>query len=242
MDPFTGLSVVIPTVDEKDTIKQVISVICDSCAPGDITEFIVVCSAGSSEEYITYLQTLAGSFPGIGFKVFRQNSVGPNAAIYEGFTQASGSHIMNIVADLENDPSDAGKMLRIVKEHPEATVTASRYLCENGYDNYSKRKKRLNLLFNRIVRCLFHSGQTDITYLYQCTPSYIMREFDFSRYKDNFILALALTPDIYSLPVIEIPSKVGKRSFGSSHLSLRYYFNFIKGILSLSFFKPKRSI
>lgn len=240
MVSFSGLSVVIPTVDEEDTIQKVIGGIIECCETSDITEFIIVYSKNSPTEYVSRLHALPELFPHVSFTVFCQQGHGPNAAIYEAFMRARGSHVINVVADMENDPSDTAEMLRIIKEFPDTTVTASRYICAHGYDNYSKLKKILNILFNKAVRLLFRSKQTDITYLFQCTPAYILENYDFSLYKDNFILSLALTPDIYSLPIVEIPSKVGKRSSGESHLKLDYYFNFIKGILFLLLKKPKR--
>ena len=69
--------------------------------------------------------------------------------------------------------------------------------------------------------------------MYQCTPQKLLHEYNFSQNVDSFILSLALLPEIYDIPFYEIPSTLGKRINGQSHLKLSYYFSFVKAVIDV---------
>ena len=221
-------SIIIPTVDEYEDIGNVIRLIYDSCEHADITEIKLVCSKNSTEQYIAFLKSLCNVFPEIRIDVSRQSMPGVNAAIYESFYAASGDHIVLLCADMENDPRDVKKMIELSKQHPDAIITASRRLRKGDFDEYPSVKRVFNILFQTILHIVFHTKQSDITYLYQCTPKKIVYEYQFDDSIDSFLLSLGMLPERNQISVYEIPSKVGRRRNGKSHLKLPYYFSFVK--------------
>lgn len=233
-------SIVIPTVDEYGDIREVIGQIYDSCDCDDISEIKLVCSKNSTEEYVQYLESLASDFPRVRIIVNRQTVPGVNAAIYEAFYAAAGSHIILLCADMENDPADVRRMIELAKQHPDAIITASRRLRSGDFDEYPKVKRYINILFQQLLHIVFNTKQSDITYLYQCTPKKLLYEYSFSAKANSFLLSLGLLPEREPIPVYEIPSKVGKRKNGYSHLSIPYYFSFIKAIWCELRFYDKR--
>lgn len=242
MCTFTGLSVIIPTIDEREDIENVISVIINTCKAENLSEFIIIYSRASSDEYVEYLKKLPMIFPGTVFNIFMQKHPGLNAAIYEGYATAEGSHITAIGADGENIPTDISRMLEIVKHHPDTIVTCSRKLHKNNWKTYGLIKSFFNNVYQELFHLIFRTKQTDVTYLFQCTPSFVFQEYDFSLHIDNFIISLALLPEIYNIPLIEISTQVGKRQHGSSHASARYYWQYLIGTIKLIFNKPKAVI
>ena len=224
------LSVIIPTIDEYEDIKRVIEQIYDSCDHHDIEEIILVHSKQSQTDYIAYLHSLPEKFPEIKIVVMCQNRPGVNAAVYEGFCSACGDHVLAIGADMENDPRSISEMIFAAKQHPDAIITASRRLRRGDFANYPPIKRVFNIVFQSFLHIVFKTKQSDITYMYQCTSKKLLSEYDFSDKTDTFILSLALLPEICDIPFFEVPSTLGKRVNGHSHLKLSYYFSFIKAV------------
>ena len=223
-------SIIIPTVDEYGDIEEVIRQSYESCDSRDIAEIKPVCSNRSTEQYIAYLKALQKKYTKIRIEVTRQTYPGVNAAIYEAFYAASGDHIILLCADMENDPGDVKTMIGMAKLHPEAVGTASRRLRKGDFDNYPAVKRFFNIAFQSVVHVIFHTKQSDITYLYQCTPKRLLQEYRFDDRVNTFLLSLGLLPEREPIEVYEIPSKVGKRKNGKSHLRISYYFSFVKAV------------
>lgn len=182
---------------------------------------------------MSYLNSLKAEFPEVLIRVICQTRPGVNAAVYEGFCSSQGDHVTVIGADMENDPRDIAKMIELAKIHPDAVITASRRLEKGDFEDYPFIKRCCNIAFQETVRLILHTKQSDITYLYQCTPKEWLYKYDFSDNINTFILALALVPEMYDVPFYEIPSRVGKREHGTSHLKLSYYAGFVKAVLKM---------
>ena len=106
------------------------------------------------------------------------------------------------------------------------------------FAKYPKLKKIFNVVFQRIMCIAFHSAQTDITYAFQLTPLRYLQQFTFMPDHGAFAIELALLPEIYGVPYIEIPSAVGRRTEGRSHTDFKYYFGYLK--TGIKIYKNKR--
>ena len=51
MSSFTGLSVIIPTVDETKALMETVKIITAICAPEDIKEILIIYSKAASSEH-----------------------------------------------------------------------------------------------------------------------------------------------------------------------------------------------
>lgn len=226
MAEFTGLSIIIPTVDETRAIAQTVEIISKICSPGEVTEILVIHSRTSASEHIASLGLLARKYPAFGVRVLCQPGKGLGDALFYGCSISRGSHFFMIGADMENDTYALKKMLSLAKLHPDTVITASRTLEKDGLKDYSPFKRFLGGAFGVLARLFFGSKQTDITYAYQITPK---RAFDVSFFDEDhgaFVLELALMADIKKIPVIEIPTKIYRRKEGVSHSGIKYYAGF----------------
>lgn len=224
---------IIPTIDEYEDIRTVVGSIYETCRHEDIAEIKLIHDDRSTENYIAYLRSLQTEFPEVRLEIVRQNRPGIGAAVYEGFYSATGDYLTAIGGDMENDPRDIAEMIALAKRHPGAVITASRRLRKGDFAEYPALKRICNILFQTVLHIILRTKQSDITYMFQCTPRELLDQYDFSDSVDTFILALALLPEMYDIPFYEIPSKVSIRKHGQSHLSLRYYFGFLKEVLRL---------
>lgn len=224
---------IIPTIDEYEDIKTVVGLIDGTCRHEDIAEIKLIHDDRSTENYLSFLRSLRADYPEMKIEIVRQKRPGIGAAVYEGFYAATGDYVTAIGGDMENDPRDIAVMIDQAKRHPGAVITASRRLRRGDFADYPKVKHLCNVAFQTLLRLLIRTKQSDITYMFQCTPKSLLYQYDFSDSVDTFILALALLPEMYDIPFYEIPSRVSTRKHGKSHLSIRYYIGFLKEVLRL---------
>ena len=226
MNPFTGLSIIIPTVDETRGIAETLEILGGICEKDDIAEILIVHSQDSSESHVSSLFSLAERFPELNVKVLAQPGKGLGDALFYGCCLSTGSHFLMIGADRENDPSAVKEMLALAKLHPDTVITTSRTIEKDGLREYSAFKRLLGSAFRVFTRVCFGSRQTDITYAYQITPKAVFDPSFFQPDHSAFVLELALMADVKKLPLIEIPTKIKKRKEGVSHSGVRYYLRF----------------
>ena len=205
----------------------------ETCRHEDIAEIKLIHNDESTENYIAYLRSFQELFPEITIEVIRQDRPGIGAAVYDGFYASTGDYVTAIGADMENDPRDIAAMIDMAKQHPGAVITASRRLRHGDFAEYPAVKRFFNIAFQTVLHMLIHTKQSDITYMFQCTPKELLHRYDFSDSVNTFILALALLPEMYDIPFYEVPSKVSTRKHGKSHLSVRYFVGFLKEVLRL---------
>ena len=238
MNGFTGIGVIIPTIDEIEDVKEVVSIILSTCKKEDIRDISLIYSPFSDDGFVNYLHSLKELYPDTVFNIACQPGRGVGDAVRYGITLSRGSHIVMIGADMENDPHDISVMARLSKEHPDKIITGSRNLHKEGFSEYPRIKTVINRAFQLFLKIFFRTKGTDVTYLFQSTPIDIIKEHRFLC-PEAFVLELALLAETKKLPSIEFPSKVYRRQHGSSHLTFRYYLGFIKAVFKI-FFKSKK--
>ncbi|MBE6716647.1 MAG: glycosyltransferase [Ruminococcaceae bacterium] len=238
MKRFTGLGIVIPTIDEIEDIKEVVSIILSSCKKEDISDIALIYAPFSDENFVRYLHSFKEMYPDVVFNIACQKGKGVGDAVRLGISMSKGSHITMIGADMENDPHDIAVMAELSKKYPDCIITGSRNLLKDGFSEYPRIKIIMNRAFQFVLKVLFRTKGSDVTYLFQSTPIDIIRNHKFLC-PEAFVLELALLAETQKLPVIEFPSKVYRRQHGSSHLTFRYHIGFMKATLRI-FFKMKR--
>ena len=224
---FTGLSIIIPTVDETQAIAGTVEIIDGIVSPDEIREMIIIYSNRSDESHISALHELQSRYPALKIRVIPQKDSGLGNALYYGCSEARGSHFFIAGADMENEITDLRKMLDLSKKNPDAVISTSRKLTEDGFAEYPRYKRVLSDIFEFAVHILFATRQTDITYAYQITPKEYFNAFDFSENHSAFVLELALMTELCGYRFIEIPTKIHRRKEGISHSSVTYYVRFI---------------
>lgn len=236
MEKFTGISIYIPTLDEQNSIKDIIDTILSECDAADISEFIPVYSPVSPAGYVEFLKKLPGMYSDVKIAPVEQRNKGFNGALHDGFFNEfiTGSHVAVLGADFEQDPHDMKKIIAIAKQHPDVCILGSRRLRRSDMEYYPKLKNFFNLLFVKLVKLFFDIRQSDLTYFYQCIPVDILQKHMSSITRmDSFALAFKMKIETEKLPFIEFPTKLGRRPDGYSHLSFGYYATFMKEVFAL---------
>lgn len=104
------VSIVIPVYNEQDSIGPIFEKIATVLKGLKRKAEMVFVNDGSTDESARILDALAARDPRVKVIHFRRN-FGQTAAMTAGFEHASGSVIVTIDADLQNDPTDIPMML-----------------------------------------------------------------------------------------------------------------------------------
>jgi len=148
------VSVVIPTLNEVESITQVLAAI-----PAAVREIIVVDGLSTDG---TANAALAAR-PDV--RVVHQQVHGKGAAIRAGVHAASGDYIVLMDGDGSTDPAYIATFARVLAAGADY-AKASRFLPGSGTDDMPFHRRVGNWLFVQLSRFLFGTGFTDITYGY----------------------------------------------------------------------------
>lgn len=115
------LSIIIPSYNEKNTIRELIAKVKDVLLD-DVEKEIIVIDDGSNDGTRDILKTI----PGIRY-IFHEKNQGKGGALKTGFGNATGDIIIIQDADLEYDPEEYKKVLKPILEGRADVVYGSRF-------------------------------------------------------------------------------------------------------------------
>lgn len=108
------LSIVVPLFNEEDSVRPLYSAIVAAVAPLGLTFEILFVDDGSTDGTVRLADEIARSDARVVLVKFRRN-YGQTPAMAAGIAQASGAVIVTMDGDLQNDPSDIGRLLQEIE-------------------------------------------------------------------------------------------------------------------------------
>ena len=120
------LTLVIPLLDEKESLHPLMRQIRDALAERDLTYEVLFVDDGSTDGSMDVLAELHAAHPQVKVIQFRRN-FGKAAAYTAGFQRACGTYVVTMDADLQDDPAEIPNLLNKLDE---------------GYDLVSGWKKK----------------------------------------------------------------------------------------------------
>lgn len=222
----TDLSVVIPVYNEARNLEILIPDLSKILSKIDINSEIIVVDDGSIDDTLEVLKSLQNKIPELKILRFRTN-FGQTAALSAGFKHSSGSIIITMDGDLQNDPSDIPLLLEKMNE---------------GFDVVSGwRKKRKDAFWTRLLPSKIANGF--ISYItgvhlhdYGCTlKAYrkkILINFELYGELHRFIPALMRW---YGAKITEIPVQHHARKLGESHYGIGRTYRVILDLITVKF-------
>lgn len=235
LDKFSSVSVVIPAIDETDSLRESIEIILGTCDLKDLNEiFIVVCERTTSE-CLRVINSFIESGKEVPVRLYYQTGPGLGSALYESMQRVKGSHVVNIAADLDTDPYIIKDMIRIAKKYPDAVILASRWTKGGGFAGYGRVNKILNYLFNKMLQLLFFTKVTDLTYGYRFAP--VDKTLSVKWESTGFSIGMETNLRMLRLgyKIIEVPAVWRKREQGDSQNSFFIKLKYIGTVLKIRF-------
>lgn len=109
------VSIIVPIYNERENLETFVRVLFQALEPTGENFEVLFVDDGSTDGSSEYLETLPEQDPRIKLIVFRRN-FGQTAAMTAGFDHASGSILIPIDADMQNDPRDIPSVLSKLRE------------------------------------------------------------------------------------------------------------------------------
>jgi len=138
---FKKISIVIPLLDEEESIRPLLNEINKALLNKGIQYEVLFIDDGSMDKSLKIIKEMNAQNKKVKYYSFQKN-YGKSAALQIGFKQATGDAIITMDADLQDDPSEIMNLLRKLDE---------------GYDLVSGwKKKRQDPLIKKISSRFFN--------------------------------------------------------------------------------------
>jgi glycosyltransferase involved in cell wall biosynthesis len=212
MEIKVDISIVVPVFNEQENVEAVYSAVRSTLQSMDCSYEIVMVDDGSSDGSYDVLARLASEDTAIKVIRFRRN-FGQTAAMAAGFDAASGSIIIPMDGDLQNDPADIPRLVDKINEGFDVVSGWRR----DRKDTFVTRKipsMLANALISRLTGVHLHD--------YGCTLKAYRREVldGINLYGEmhRFVPALAsqFGARVAELPVNHFPRLYGVSKYGIS--------------------------
>jgi len=235
LDKFSSVSVVIPTINETDSLRESVEIILNTCSHADLEEiFIVVCDRTTTDclSIINNLMMAAGDVP---IRLYTQSRKGLGPALHESMQRVTGSHVVNIAADLDTDPYVIKDMINAAKENPDSIILASRWIKGGGFVGYGRIYKLLNYIFQKLLQILFFTKATDLTYGFKFAP--VDKTLSITWESNGFSIGMETNLKMLRLgyKIVEVPAVWRVREQGDSQNSFFTKLKYIKTVLKVRF-------
>ncbi len=157
------LSIIIPVYNEERTVAQLLKKVMTVKLPVEETEFIII-DDGSTDASVSAISSV--QFPISNFKIIKlKNNLGKGAAVLAGMKNATGDYIVIQDADLEYDPRDIVRLLKVLKEKKAQVVYGTRL---KRLPNF-KQDERTPLFLMHYLGNKFLSLATSVLYFHWVT-------------------------------------------------------------------------
>ena len=214
MSAFESASVILPVLNETDSLRRTVEIIEATCAR-EVGEYIIVVCERTRPESLVVCREITQALSERGTLHFQKRPF-VGGAIRDGFDLARFSHVVMMSSDLETDPALVQTMVKAAAEHPEGIATASRWIAGGKFEGYRPIKLVANYLFQKMLSVLYGTRLSDLTYAYRIFPRPLVRGIRWQELKHPFFLETALKPLRLGVTLREIPAKWKARDVGGS--------------------------
>lgn len=219
------VSVVLPTLNESENIREMISGIFESCR--DLEVEVIVVDDGSTDGTIEIVEEMAR---GLEIRLIsRGERMGISSALLDGFDSARGKVVGAMDADLSHPPEVIPQLVRPIL-HGDAEMTiGSRYTGQGGTLNWPRSRWLISKAASLLVRPL--TGASDPMSGLFFVRSDVLEGEEPSR--RGWKLCLDILVRTRPERVVEVPYTFRDREGGSTKMGPRTILDFIINVLDL---------
>jgi glycosyltransferase involved in cell wall biosynthesis len=232
------ITFVLPTLNETDSLRQTVEQILAG-ANEQVHEILIVVSDRTEPESLCVARELIETSPRP-IRLHRQQLPGLGGALRETFELSGGTHILLMASDLETDPKLIPQFILAMQEGQWDIVAASRWLEGGGFEGYGGFKQFLNRGFQFVLRMLYQTSLTDLTYAYRLYRRETLQGIEWTETRHAFLLECLLKPLRLGARVTEIPCVWQARREGTSANSLWQMLRYLKTALRIRCSSVKR--
>ena len=132
---MTDLSVVFPVFNEEENVPILLEEIATALRGQPWSYEMIAVDDGSVDRSLEVLQQSKKKYPNLRVLTFEKNS-GQTAALDAGWRAAKGTYVVSLDADLQNDPADIPRMMRLLEQSHSDMVIGVRV---NRQDTFARK-------------------------------------------------------------------------------------------------------
>jgi len=232
------VSVVVPVINETASLRQTVDTLVEENGE-DLAEIVVVVAERTTAESMAVVEELCSRLPDL-LWVHTQSLPFIGGAIREAFDLVNGRYTVLMASDLETDPHLVRHLISEIRESGADVVTASRWIPGGRFEGYHPVKLALNFLFQRLMKLLFLTRLSDMTYGFRIFRTERLRQIRWEELKHPFLLETLLKPLRLGFRVKEIPVTWTPRREGHSQMTLNTYSGYVRIALKVRL-RPRRT-
>ena len=171
-------SVLIPVFNEEKTVIEVLKRL-NSTKVDEVDYEVIVINDGSTDKTKELLEQNKNLFSKL---INNERNLGKGFSVKEGLKVASGDYIIFQDADLEYDPIEFKKFIKLCRQFDADLILGSRFI----YSEYTRSHNILNKIGNHILTFIFNIFyNTTFTDIYSCYLCYKKILIDPNNLKSN---------------------------------------------------------
>ena len=172
------LSVIIPVYNEEKTILEILKKLSDIKKSGHSFQVVVINdgSTDNTEKILNDNKNLIDKL------ITNEQNKGKGYSVKKGLEFSEGKYIIFQDADLEYDPNEFVKFLKLIEKFEPDLIIGSRFI----YSEYTRSHNILNKLGNNLITFLFNLiYNTTFTDIYSCYACFKKNLLDFNSLKTS---------------------------------------------------------
>lgn len=182
-------SIVIPCHNEELTIGETVSDLCKSFK-GEMDVEIVLIDNVSEDNTWDALQKLELKFDQV--RSFQSpQKPGYGVAVKAGIEKARGSHLVFVMADGSENPSDVVRFMAQSRKYPDDCIFGDRFQHPSAISGYPPFKLVANRVANFLLSHFFRTKSRDLTNGFKLFPRYVVEKLNPKA--DDFSITLELS-------------------------------------------------
>ena len=217
------ISVVIPLLDEQDSLVELHDWIAQIMQSNQLTYELIFIDDGSRDQSWEVINKLSEKNPSV-FGIKFSKNFGKSQALHAGFEKAKGDVIITMDADLQDSPDEIPELFHLIKNNNHDIVSGWK---KKRYDAYF-RKNLPSKLFNWAARKISGLKLHDFNCGLKAYKKEVVKSIEVYGEMHRYIPVLAVNAgfnNIIEKPVVHQARKYGKTKFGMER--------FINGFLDL---------
>lgn len=222
-----SISIILPVINEINSLIYTLKILKKI---KEKKEFLIIYSKIlTSKTNLAKLNKLKKNDNSI--KIYKQIKPYVGGAIMCGINKSKKKYIVIMASDLETNPHEVKRMIKLSKRNPRSIISADRWISKGSFNNYGIVKFVLNFCFQKLIKLFYNFKILDFTFAFRLYPSDILKKNKFIELRHGFALEMLLIPLRNSHKVITIPSKWKSRSEGKSSITLLSYISYLKVLI-----------
>ncbi|HEX6488043.1 MAG TPA: glycosyltransferase family 2 protein, partial [Candidatus Dormibacteraeota bacterium] len=168
------ISIVVTAINETGSLRETVSILLAE-DEADLAEIIIAVAPRTTSESMAVAAELVEAHPDLVW-VHLQHLPFIGGAIRESFDLACGRYVVMMASDLETDPHLVKDLVREIRDSGADIVTASRWTRGGRFEGYHPVKLAFNWTFQQLMRVIFLTRLSDLTYGYRIFRTDVVRE------------------------------------------------------------------